>query len=261
MRRLVRAALAVLSSTALAVTAAPAAAAPKPKPKLTFTIAAHVETAARIPFSYTGKSLPAGAHLVVQRQVGTGAAWKTIAKLHGAKGKATLAPLPVGKRLLRLVLLDEHNKGLTSAKRLVVVFGHVPLGSMIQYEQAPQTGSVLVGAYTFPYVATTQGPGPERTLWSDASTCRSMHFDLASSHDNPSQTSEAWQVSLTQESKDPVTATIAPDQIGSLDAVIVLGQPWSLTVAAPGETSSNAVRLAVNGWGDCYEAGTVTDPY
>jgi hypothetical protein len=263
MRRNARWAAALTVTAFITGTTAPALAATAPKPKITFVLAKTATVGAPVKFSYTAKSIPKGDYVAIQRQIGTTGVWKTVRRLGNKGGKGTLPPLPMGKALVRVALFNKHNKGLTSVRRIVTVYGPVTLSRLCDqfsnvtanWTDSCAGGAVTIGPNTFSYVAElTAYVAPAVQLTAKGSTCRSIHIDFAFDSSHPAGESPANSSTLTLEqgSRDPVAASTVPNVVGHLDTPLD-GGAWSLTTAtAYNPPALNGWRIYVNGSMSCW---------
>jgi len=229
--------LAVLASAASAQAAA----------NLALTLPADVDAGAPIAGSFTASGLPkGGGKLVLQRQMGTKNVWTTVAALSGASGPVNTAGVPMGVQKFRVAYLRGHRKPVASRPSVVRSYGTVPLGDFADNE----SGVLTQPTSTFSYIG-SYGSYGDPNVWVTIkdNTCRSVHLDFAVKHLTSSQA--AAVVSVLQESADPVSASALNGTNGALDAALVPGQSWSVTVSA---TNNNRIytQAYFDGSASCY---------
>jgi hypothetical protein len=147
-------------------------------------------------------------------------------------------------------------------------FRKYPLSTLLARQS---TGVYTTSAVSFPYVLQMRGlkaivegeQAPVNTLLSVAHNhCRSVHIEYV--FGKRSVTSGAYAalmptsgtISVVQQGSSPVRSTAGFEAEGSLDAKLVPGQTWSITVLAtvPVGDSPGGVEAFVNGYAICNSA-------
>jgi hypothetical protein len=84
--------------------------------------------------------------------------------------------------------------------------------------------------------------------------CRSVHVDFIPGTDDGSEmvANQSGTATIVQQSMNPVSATVLPQTVGSLDARLVPGQSWSLNVTQDTFEGSRILTWYVNGTVSCY---------
>jgi len=236
--------IAVLGSAASAHAAA----------NLALTLPADVDAGAPISGSFTASGLPkgGGGKVVLQRQMGTKNVWKTVAALSGAGGPVNTAGVPMGVQKFRVAYLRGHRKPVASRTSVVRAYSTIPLGDFA----TNGTGVLTQPTSTFSYIGLESDSDGVPNVWKTVTnnTCRSVHLDIAVS--KVSQYAVAGTtavVSVLQESADPVSTSVINGGDGVLDAALVPGQSWSVTVAATNNNNGQTAAYAYfNGTASCY---------
>lgn len=253
---------AVATGVALIVGVTTPAIAKTPPPKVNLKIGGTLAQGTfgkPVPFSFTAAHIPAGAHVVLQDQVGTKHVWKTVKVLKGSAGKGTVSAGPVGKYLWRVVVLSKKNKGLTSVKRLITIYQDgLPIvnicGEYGNYTglNCQNTEAITVGTVPFVwFIDQSVSLQPTQLFSISKSTCR--HVDLIfgiRSQDYAERPGNTVTLTLAQSVAAPVTVTAALDVPGTLSADIDHG-PWSVT-------GSSSVKIQNAGGAEVYIGGTMS---
>ncbi len=254
--RLAMLSLRLLAALSLAVLAicAPANAAQRPKLNLMLPPAGG-DTGVPTPFSWSVQHKRPGI-VVVQRQVGTLGNWRTIATLRGSSGTGTIPALPLGSYSLRIANLGPRIKHTRRYRqwgrqlRELRIFGRVELGTLMHDESS---GVLSTPTNTFVWIDwTSPKPTPGEVFGFPINYCRSVHIDFVTNNENDARNRPATTgtVTILQETADPVSVTAAEGVIAGVDADLVPGKGWSMTVSEAGDEYS--VMLYYNGWASCY---------
>jgi hypothetical protein len=214
----------------------------RPKPSVTWTSSLNASAGQVIPVSWSSKYV-GGAKLVIQRPVGTAKVWKSALKLNGRTGSAQLPALSLGKYRYRLAALEGAR---VIAQQIVKIraFGEVPLSTL--FGAGEHEHVYTAPTFSFPYVGwwddSVERSESERNtvLQVKNNHCLSIHIAFVPTSRGNST------LSLVQETRDPVTASAPMNTIGSLDADLVPGQSWAVTVAP-----SEAASVDFNGFAVC----------
>ncbi len=201
---------------------------------------------------YGSRGVRPGQRVALQRRVGTGRVWRTVASLaHNRAGMVSIPALPLGSYSLRIAVLRGSRVTSQHGARLLV-FGTVPLSRLVNQGE--------VGVYTLPdstfrYVIKNYGAsdgGPGTLLTSKKSPCRSVHFEFVPGTESGSENlhGETGSAAVVQESLDPVKTTVAGQTVGTVDATVIPGQSWSLNVESNG--GNRLLTWYVNGSASCY---------
>jgi hypothetical protein len=245
----------IISSVAVAIglvaVAAPGAQA-KALPAINVHVAAQATAGQPFNFTYSHGTLPNGDKVLIQRQIGT-SGWKTVATATAKSGRGKVPGLQLGSYWVRIALFDKHGKGLKSVKRLVKVYGVIPLSATCNQGAAivgcyPAT--VTVGTHVFSAVGSlVTGPSSYTASSIARSTCRHVHLDLTFliniRGDGPDETAS---VTLAQEKLDAVVTTVTQQDIAALDAPLDGGAFSLTTLTDEGWTG----QIYANGWLSCY---------
>ena len=117
-----------------------------------------------------------GSVLAIQRPVGTARVWRTVRRLSGSHGTASLPAYPLGSYRLRLAVIAGPEV-LAQQQRVLHVFGKVPLGTLF-----PRSNESLHGVYStptsaFPFIDRT-GETSGVLSASIRNPCRSVHLEF-----------------------------------------------------------------------------------
>lgn len=237
---------AIICAATVLSAVAPAHAAAKPRLTLDVPSQVNANVAFNAPWSTT--KLPKGDHVVLQRQMGTGAVWHTVAKLQGSKGTATVPGIPMGRFLVRILVLDKHNKGVVSLKRTVTSFGPVSLLAIF----GDDSGSYTTATQVFSYEQRLDGYADTTTgaLTDGTNTCRSLSLAWMAGpeYQDPDLTATGT-LTVVQESQDPVSATADENTLSALKAGLVPGQGWSVNL---GDNGDGPLFFYLSGMASCY---------
>lgn len=261
LRRTVR--LAVLGVLATFTSTSPAAA----KPQVALSFASGGADAGQ-PFTYgfAASGVPGRARIVLQRQMGTAKSYGTVATLaHAPSGTGTLPALPLGSYRLRIAVFVK--KRINGKRRTVItaqqsqllrVYGSVPLSTLAAGTSYNDEGTYTTPIGTFPYALRVYTDAALVTAFTASKNrCRSIHLDFVPESGSivGNKTTTTTHVSVVQESLDPVSGSTPSDQVASLDARLVPGKTWSITVANdPGAYH----EVYLNGSASCF-GSDVTD--
>jgi hypothetical protein len=203
--------------------------------------------------SYESSHLTGGTRLVVQRQMGTGRRFRTVLRLHGRRGSASLPPLAIGAYTLRIAAVRSR-RVLASRRASVKVFAAVPFTTLFH-----KTAEVyVVPTVAFPWVFQRYAPGDTSTGTAGPvfsvtkNPCRSVHVDFipGSFDGGEDMTGQSGTGSVVQQSRDPIATTVPAQTVGRIDAELVPGQSWAFTGAQLSDISN--VDWYVNGSASCY---------
>jgi hypothetical protein len=225
------------------------------RPRLSWTLPATVNASSPTSFSWTAVNLSAGSQLAVQRQEGTTRAWRTVVRLTGTSGSASLPGLPMGTYRLRLTVLNSRHIALGQVQRGLKVFGQVPLSSLFpQNNKGVYTTPTGTFAYLYNF---PRGATPAIT---DArNNCRSIHLEFVPgvNYVYPEDLTESGSLTVVQETQDPVSVTRPYNTLGTLDVTLIPGQSWSINLSPNGK---NELGYYFNGSASCYSAAPAEPP-
>jgi hypothetical protein len=216
---------------------------------ITLTLPSQATAGVAVPFTYTSVGVTAGERLVVQRQLGTGHVYQTVATLRRVRvGHSALAPFPLGVYGLRIAVIAGH-RVIPDPPAVMSVFGQVPFTTLFRATQG-SSGVFSLPNSTFPYAFNfVQATAPIARVTSTHSWCRSLTFSFVSANATGSNPTETLTMIVVQQSRDPVSASASLGQVQSLTANVVPGESWSLRSSTlPGQS---AYYVYVNGYGMC----------
>lgn len=239
-------ALLVVPATLLALAAsAPAASA---RTTLKLTLPAQADAGARIPFTYSAKSLPRRGKLVVQRQQGTSKAWRAIKTVKRKRtGSATLPAMDWGSTAYRLAVVRGSRVTAKSGRRTMGVFKTVTLGNLTGFSEETLATPSRAFSYSYADLSYDDGPDTVISVAPGRNTCRSIHLDWAA---GPAQgfgdPDGLLSLTILRQSADPVTSQAPLLTVTGMDAPLTPGQSWIVEFGHP----STAV-IYLNGTASC----------
>jgi hypothetical protein len=219
----------------------------KPKPSVSFSLAKRVMEGSPVTFTWSARHLGGGAHLVIQRPVGTSHTWKTMGRLPSLSGSGEIPGMTLGKYRYRVAAI----KGrwlLAQQAAGTAVFGPVPFSTLFHNGGS---GAYATPTSSFPYVAVYSADAVPAFTVKD-NNCLSVHIGFVpGQHRGPG----TGTLTLVQEARDPVSATVAYDAIGSIDAELTPGQTWGVNITYETSTPANwEPETYVNGYAVCNSA-------
>lgn len=219
-----------------------------PRPQLSWTIAHSASEGQSIPFSWSGRRLGRNHRLVVQRPVGTAHVWKTILRLPSNSGSGELPGMALGRYRLRLAdfaLVRSYYRGgrrhrrrafrwRLVAKRVVGigVFGQVPFTTLFNQSHV---GALATPTASFSYVQSWPVYDSRNLFGVTHNNCVSVHIAFVP-HFRDDEGDGT--VTVVQESRDPVSATVPFETAGSVDVGLTPGQTW-------GVNATNSPNLSI----------------
>lgn len=224
------------------------------RPILSWNLPHTANESVPIPFSWTGRHLGRNHRLVIQRPEGTAHTWRSIFRLPTNSGSADLPGLPLGRYRFRIA--DLSGGRVLGQKTLgVAVFGQVQFSTLFRGTEFESGGVYTTPTASFPYITWFE-PGefdaPNPAFAVEQNHCKAVHIafvpsypSLGIGHDKSTVTGT---VTVVQESREPVSASVPYDGIGSLDAEIVPGQSWSVSTSYKGEFEP---LIYLNGYAIC----------
>jgi hypothetical protein len=222
--------------------------APAPAVQVTFGLPSAASENQPFAFSYHVANAPAGARVVLQRQMGTASAWGDVMPLPLAGGSATAPGVPLGQYWYQVVVLSASGSGIGVQAAPITVFGTVQLSTLLGL--AP-SNTVVAGGHTFPYLF--ERYSDTTAIISTVSPCQSIHFDLARSHTGGDPTA-VEQVTVTQQSADPTSILVPSDTITALNVNVIPGQSFTVSVT---RLNGYADPVYFNGYANCFSTAGV----
>ena len=248
----------LLATLGCALVFAPASLA-APRPRVSWQLPA-AKTGSPTSVNWSVSHQLPGSVLVIQRPVGTARVWRTLVRLSGSHGTASLPAYPLGSYRLRLAVIAGPQV-LAQQHRVLHVFGKVPLATLIG--DSAEKGVYATPTAAFPYVTVfddridgDQGQGVIRV---SHSACRSVVLEFVPGTDPgfplpaSDYAEERGAVSVVQQTRDPVSATTSFDGVNSVSASVVLGQSWSVNLSQSGG-DGEVLYFYVNGSAECDSA-------
>lgn len=180
----------------------------------------------------------------MQRPFGTSHTWKTILRLHARNGTSELPARSLGRYRYRLAVLRKRQVLAWRVAR-VSVFGEVPFSELFHNGGS---GAYATPTSSFPYVAVYSADAVPAFTVKD-NNCQSVHIGFVpGQHRGPG----TGTVTIVQESRDPVSATVDYDAIGSVDAELTPGQSWAVNITYETTTAANwEPETYINGYAVC----------
>jgi hypothetical protein len=221
-----------------------------PKAKVSLALPSMANEGAAISFSWTGRHLGPNHRLVLQKPVGTAHVWKSIMRLNSNSGSAEMSGLPLGTYRLRIADLIGR-RVIAQQVGTLPVYGQVPFSTLFNDHQSKvQT----TPQYTFPWVVSHyDGDGPTAFQVSN-NNCLSVHIGFVSMEYYNHGATGTETLTLVQESKEPVSTSVAYNAIGSLDAELVVGQSWAVSQSHLSEHQGSPTMTYINGYAICKSA-------
>ena len=151
---------------------------------------------------------------------------------------------------LRIAVLDaEDGEVAAGTVRKLTVYGRIPLRQLLD-DSVDDT--VTIGQHSFRYV---WSPNIDSFTYDEdgmdlgevvSTRCRSIHFDIGSSTRTALTTGDdVDNFTVVQEAADPVSVTVNPGTVRTLDATLRPGHSWALRM-------SGAYYAYLNGYAWCY---------
>ena len=165
-------------------------------------------------------------------------------KLPSDSGSAALAGMPLGKYRFRIADLIGH-RVLAQQVSGIAVFGQVPFSTLFI---DGGSGTYATPTNSFPWVAEWSADAAPAFAVKD-NHCLSVHIGFVPGQHNGPGTAT---LTVVQESRDPVSATVPYDAIGSVDAQLTPGQSWAVNISYETSTAANwEPETYVNGYAVC----------
>jgi hypothetical protein len=233
------------------------------RPSVSLSLPASADAGAPISLAYAFRGLPRADRRVVQRQEGVARAWHTVRTLRATAGSASIAGLPLGLYTLRVAALARNGRVAIQKQRTLKVFGTVPLSTLMSGLNAfndGRNGTYATPTGTFDYVFAFPlfgvAPEPIAPVEGANNFCRALQLVFvpgrADSAADPSQWSAS--ISIVQAKLDPVSASAVVNATGSLNAQLVPGTSWSISVAQTTGSPTQDDAIFVSGSGQCDRA-------
>lgn len=222
---------------------------------ITLAVPKQATAGAPISVGYTSVGLPSHAQLVVQRQMGTGRVWRTVATLRRLRlARADLPPLGLGRYSVRIAVIS---KGVTipDPPAALDVYGTVsfttlfPGGDGGGDDNGP--GTLQTQTTSFPYAFSYYNGAGDFSGFgiSRANPCRSVSLNfLPWDQYGPDPDTVQGTATVVQESQDPVSVTAPGNTVGTVDASLTPGQSWGLNLA---QTPGSLFTWGINGTASC----------
>jgi hypothetical protein len=229
----------------------PTNAAAKHKATVSWSLSPTVNEGAPIPFSWSAKRLGRNYRLVIQRPFGTVHVWKSIMRLQTTSGSAALSGSKLGTRRFRIAAF-RGSKLLAQQTSRVAIFGTVQFTTLFSNEHpdvytAPLNSFSYVESWVF---------YKERSLFGvNNNHCSSVHVAFVPGNHNEPGTGT---LTIVQESRDPVQASVPFDTVGSVDVELTPGQTWGVNASAIGN-ENGPVYFYINGYATCDSTEPFTE--
>lgn len=232
-----------LGASLIAVT--PVTAANAPQLSLKVPAHAHANKSSTVTFHATGAGSDT---LALQRLVGS--SWRTVRKLHGTSGTATLPALPIGVYDVRVAAFSGAGHLVTAAGRKLRVFGTVKFtqlfGQPVHAYSTPEANF----HYTFQFY---NSRGAYTALVAKNAPCDSIHVQFIPGTDNGNATVigvSSATLYLGRHNRSKLHATVAPQRIGKVHGALDLNGAWSIYVAQSAG-GGQLITWYLNGFADC----------
>jgi hypothetical protein len=184
-----------------------------------------------------------GSVVVIQRPVGTARVWRTLLRLSGTHGTASLPAYPLGSYRLRLAVIAGPQV-LAQRQRILHVFGKVALAKLLDddpiYKGVYATPTASF-AYDFWYDNLVNGMD-QGVISVEHNPCESVSLEFAIGNPNPGYPAndfagDVGTVTVVQQTRDPVSASAPFNGLNSFTAGVVPGQSWSINLSESGPTA------------------------
>ncbi|MCU1678747.1 MAG: hypothetical protein JWM93_3505 [Frankiales bacterium] len=206
-----------------------------------------------IAYSYAASGVPRGAHLALQRQMGTAHAWRTVNNLASRSGSSSTPGLPLGRYMFRVAVLDAANHVLAAKSRVVLSYGTVSYAALCRATFGScGTGAYAVGTHVF---------AAEDVFWDNSvalttqrrfgpTSCRSATLSIAIPNEAAHSVSDGTDtLALLQQTLDVQSADVAVNSVATLHTRLD-GAAWELDTSTTGYSH----YLIVKGTLSCYTA-------
>lgn len=243
MSRMIRMLVATVVMSTL-VAASPAAAA-----RVAWTLPRDTGAGQPLEFSWKASGLKTTDRLVVQRRAGT---WRDEKRLGRARsGSGVLRARPLGSHRFRLIVRTIRGRVAAQSLKTVRAYGPVPLGV-----RRPGILDTPDGAFGYSDWGTASTTETTTLVRVTRSYCRAVYLAFVASDvpgGDPGRASQNHAiVSVVQDGRQPTSAVAMYGVQGALDAPLVVGRAWSVTLRAEGPSTS-PMGVYVNGVGNCFK--------
>jgi hypothetical protein len=213
-----------------------------------------------ISFTYKATKIPAGASVAVLKQNSTTHEWNVIANITGRSGSGTgsIPAQQIGKGVKLQIGVVDRGSVLVYENSTLNVFGQVPFSTLETSTSSAGTYTYAAGTFSYQFGFENPQTAPLLQVSAANNDCTSVNLsfiegDLA----DPSvaEQGDMDTVSVVQQAQSPVSSTVDFNQSGSLNAIVVPGQSWSVNASATGDVAgialNGSVATYVNGYAIC----------
>jgi hypothetical protein len=217
------------------------------------------------PFATFIVRMPRHDHAVLQKRVGTGHVWRSVAVLHprhGGNGNASAPSVAQGAHFYRIVVVGKKHR-VVARSRTIEVFAYANVALATITGKGTQIVNVNGQPFTYDvgvFATETNGgvadtPAYNRLVAMPRATCRSITLTLAAPTPNAGESGGTVAVSVVQENSDPATIQLTGNQIAPFTATLT-GAAWELHASSlvpdSGPYGPHELDIAANGTLSCY---------
>lgn len=212
--------------------------------------------------SVASSNVPASARLVLQREMGTAAAFQAVATLRTRNGQVAAPAVPMGRFAYRIRAVEGkgHAKQVlaTSVSHILYSFGTISLAQLLGGGAAEST---TIGDHTFNYVWSPNidsfmyGTAGTDLIGMTSSTCREIDLQIGAV-DEQGFAIDGYDITdsftMLQATRDPQSVQIPPNTVASARFAVVPGQSWTLRMGG-------SYFAYLNGSAQCWNGTAAED--
>jgi len=235
------------------------------RPTVSWSIPSARIDAGTSPLATFAVRLPRGDRAVLQKRVGTGSVWRSVAALHprhGGSGSVSAPRVGQGAHFYRIVLVGKKHR-VVARSRTIEVFAYADVALATITGKGTQIVDVNGQPFTYDvgvFATETNGgvaatPGYDKLVAVAHTTCRSISLTLAAPTPNAGESGGTVAVSVVQKNSDPATIQLTGNQIAPFTTTLT-GAAWELHASSlvpdSGPAGPHDLDIAANGTLSCY---------